>query len=150
MIERFLGKIFSTRNDPAKEGGVERPKPGRFPLEIIDEGMWPLMRKGRQVSCRRAESSEIAKGDVVAFFSGGNLVVRRVISCPRDCGGWFLLRGDNCLRPEPVLHPSLVIGIVSSSSSKFGLRPPERILRRIGRWNAAARFIIERLKSNLS
>ena len=90
--------------------------------------MLPAIRPGQRVviDCRHDVSDRGAKvGDVIAFLSGGQVIVHRVAGIRR---GWILPRGDaNLLPDEPIEGLDAIIGRivqVEGEDGAFGEVPP--------------------------
>ena len=83
--------------------------------------MEPAIPAGALVQLRCGEPG--APGDVIAFLSGGRIVVHRVVARAAD-GRWTLTRGDARILPDvPVRDPEAVLGRVAGLCRGAGVEP---------------------------
>jgi hypothetical protein len=73
--------------------------------------MEPAVPAGTEVVLRCGETG--GPGDVIAFLSGGRLLVHRVVARAPD-GAWMLSRGDARLLPDvPIVDAEAVVGRIA-------------------------------------
>jgi phage repressor protein C with HTH and peptisase S24 domain len=82
-----------------------------------------------------------ARGDVVTFSLGGDVVTHRVVKVTRDS---IVCRGDNRRAPDPPVPLAELIGRVVEVAGKGPLRGG-----RGGLWSASARQLARRLRARL-
>ncbi|MEM1611113.1 MAG: signal peptidase I [Sulfolobales archaeon] len=89
------------------------------PLVVISGSMEPTFSVGDVVLVTRSRGSlEVGVGDVIAFWSEGQVVVHRVVSI---AGDGFITKGDAMASPDPfIVKRDLVIGKVVGSIPKIG------------------------------
>jgi signal peptidase I len=96
-------------------------------LRVTGDSMVPSLYPGAMVRIRKAEPSNVALGDLVAFLRDGRLFIHRVVFASN---GQLVTRGDAHNHPDPVLNMSDVIGLVTPVSSGHG-NSVRRMLRRV-------------------
>jgi hypothetical protein len=94
--------------------------------------MDPAVPPGAEVVLRCGETG--GPGDVIAFLSGGRLLVHRVVARAPD-GAWTLTRGDARLLPDvPIVDAEAVVGRIAGLWRAGSLvsvpAPPDSLARR--------------------
>lgn len=94
-------------------------------LKISGDAMNPTLRSGEIVAVHRKES--VRPGDIVAFYSGGKLLVKRVIGC---AGDWVDIddAGNVTVNGAPLDEPYLAEKALGACGIELPFRVPE------GRW----------------
>jgi hypothetical protein len=86
-------------------------------IESTLEGrsMGPGLPPGSRIRIGLVERADHGIGDVIAFLSGGRVVVHRVVHRGRAgrAAGLFLTRGDAVLVPDPPVDPRAILGAVT-------------------------------------
>lgn len=81
-------------------------------LEVLTGSMEPEIPVGSIVYAKDTAPEEIAEGDIIAFTSGGSIVVHRVMT-NQTLAGYFVTKGDaNELEDMNEVYYSAVIGRV--------------------------------------
>lgn len=88
---------------------VEGGRPVR--LSVNTQSMCPLIQPGDCLIVSGARTSAIRRGDIVVVDSGGAWIAHRLIVQPAN-GSPLVTKGDNLPRPDPVVMPDQVLGVV--------------------------------------
>ncbi|MEW6366678.1 MAG: S24/S26 family peptidase [Acidobacteriota bacterium] len=65
-------------------------------VPVAGRSMWPLIRPGDHVDIRLVHPEEPSRGDILAFWNDGSLVVHRLVRKSRTSGALRVCqRGDN-------------------------------------------------------
>ena len=85
---------------------------GTLRLQVTGWSMLPAVWPGDVLVIDRAESKDVAKGDIVLFGRDRRLFAHRVLSAgPEDSG--ILTRGDSMPAPDPIVREDELLGKVS-------------------------------------
>lgn len=81
--------------------------------------MFPFLRKGDILTVEPIPMDKVQRGDVVVFESEEKWIAHRVIKIRKGAAGLeFLLRGDTCIKFDPVVNKKNYKGIVIAFKRK--------------------------------
>lgn len=93
-------------------------KKTEFSATAFGTSMIPLINPGDIVFFNKVKESDIAVGDIVAFYDGKKLIIHRVIAKEKDK---ILAKGDNVSAPDSPLEESDILGKVIRIDGKYGV-----------------------------
>jgi len=99
---------------------------GYFPLVILTDSMYPDLKSGDLLICRRAEPEDIAVGDVISFFdpagNGTSVVTHRVVEVTQENGSlaWRTKGDANNVEDAALVPAENLEGIYSSHIRGLG------------------------------
>jgi signal peptidase len=85
---------------------------GKLRLQVTGWSMLPAVWPGDLLVIDRAESKDVAKGDIVLFGRDRRLFAHRVVSTGLGDSG-ILTRGDAMPAPDPIVREGELLGKVS-------------------------------------
>ncbi len=89
-----------------------RQAEGEHFLPISGRSMLPLIREGDQILVSHG-LAQAGRGDILVFRQGNQLVAHRMLSRnTADGASQFLTKGDNVLRPDPLVPAAEILGRV--------------------------------------
>jgi phage repressor protein C with HTH and peptisase S24 domain len=90
-------------------------------LDLLDRGigvrfratgdsMHPSIRWGEHLHVTPVVHDSLREGDIILARAHRGLTAHRIVRVGR---AGIVTRGDNCLRPDPILHPHTIVGRVA-------------------------------------
>jgi hypothetical protein len=131
-----IGRLL--RADPARTLAVAQSlrAPGRsFESTVTGTSMGPGLGPGSRIRVALVHRARYEAGEVVAYVSGGQVVVHRVAHRGRAAAarGYLITRGDATLVPDPPVDHGRILGPVTGVWRAAGWMspsgPPRRSLR---------------------
>jgi hypothetical protein len=74
------------------------------------DSMHPSIRWGEHLHVMPVEHNSLREGDVILARAHRGLTAHRIVRVGR---AGIVTRGDNCLHPDPILHPHTIVGRVA-------------------------------------
>ena len=113
----FGRRATSLAHAPAKGASTFE----RTLLDLLDRGigvrfratgdsMHPSIRWGEHLHVTPVAQAALREGDVILARAHRGLTAHRIVKVGHT---GIVTRGDNCLRPDRLLHPSTVVGLVA-------------------------------------
>lgn len=104
---------------------------------VRGNSMHPFLHPGDTILILHSRCEDAVPGELIAFRSGKTLIVHRLLRFITDgSSSFFLCKGDNCSRPDPLVPAERIVGracAVIRGKSKVRLEAPA--------WRAASRAI---------
>jgi len=97
-----------------------------FPLVVLTDSMYPEIKSGDLILCRKAEPEDIAVGDVISFFdpagNGSSMITHRVAEVVQENGSLaWKTRGDaNNVEDANLVPAENLVGIYRSRFAGVG------------------------------
>ena len=113
--------------------------------------MTPFIRDQDIITVYPAKNKKVGVGDVAAAVNAltGSVVVHRIVAEKQE---GFVLKGDNCQRPDGVFAPGRVLGVVKMVERNgrqvwFGGRGGKRVVAFLSRTGMLNRVVLPVLRS---
>lgn len=113
-------------------------KAGKYSIfPVMGDSMNPFLHSGDTLLILHDNCEDAVPGELIAFRSDKTLIVHRLLRCITEGNSrYFLCKGDNCRRPDPLVPAEQIVGRVCAivrGKSEIKLETPA--------WRAASRTI---------
>jgi len=121
-----------------------------FRFKARGHSMAPFIRDGDVITLAPAGGRRVGVGDVVAVVNGtaGSVIVHRIVG---KKGGAFVVKGDNCRKPDGVFTAEQILGVArvverNGRTAWFASGPEKRLVAVLSRTGILNRILLPGLR----